>query len=135
MASSLNHPCPCGSGKKYKKCCSLYHQGKFPETPEILMRSRYSAYVLKLLSYVIKTTHASHPDTQRPLEAWMSDLSTFINDVKLMKLTILHAIVTSPTTGEVTFAIDSSLGGWKERSFFIKEGPQWFYQTGIVDES
>ena len=30
-----NDPCPCGSGKKYKKCCGLSQkQGGFVQTPE-----------------------------------------------------------------------------------------------------
>ena len=38
--------CPCGSGELYEKCCGVYHSGAaVPETPEQLMRSRYSAYV------------------------------------------------------------------------------------------
>ncbi|HHD72452.1 MAG TPA: zinc chelation protein SecC, partial [Epsilonproteobacteria bacterium] len=24
---SPNLPCPCQSGRKYKKCCALYHKG------------------------------------------------------------------------------------------------------------
>jgi hypothetical protein len=27
---SLNRPCPCGSGKKYKRCCS-WREGRLPE--------------------------------------------------------------------------------------------------------
>ena len=28
MAVGRNDPCPCGSGKKYKKCCMTAHQPK-----------------------------------------------------------------------------------------------------------
>lgn len=48
--------CPCGTQKRYMDCCGVYIQTKLqPETPEILMRSRYSAYVEENFSYIRKT--------------------------------------------------------------------------------
>ncbi len=44
-ALSKQKACPCGSGQAFKECCQRYHDGELPETPEKLMRSRYSAYV------------------------------------------------------------------------------------------
>ena len=35
---SRNRPCPCGSGKKYKRCCGLYH--KFRQDLQDLMVRR-----------------------------------------------------------------------------------------------
>ena len=52
-------PCPCGSGLDYARCCEPLHQGLAAATAEALMRSRYSAYVLKLHDYVQATWHAS----------------------------------------------------------------------------
>lgn len=52
--------CPCGSGRPYADCCGRYHGGAAAPTAEALMRSRYSAYVLKLEDY-LRTTW--HPDT------------------------------------------------------------------------
>jgi SEC-C motif-containing protein len=50
--------CPCGSNVNYADCCETYHLNKkLPATPEYLMRSRYSAYVLQLIDYLIETTH------------------------------------------------------------------------------
>ncbi len=46
--------CPCG-GNSYVTCCEPYHRGALAETAELLMRSRYSAYVLGLWDYVVKT--------------------------------------------------------------------------------
>ncbi len=48
--------CPCGSNKNYDACCGLYHLDKaIPATAEALMRSRYSAYVMAHIPYIIKT--------------------------------------------------------------------------------
>src|SRR5690606_41619638 len=57
-------PCPCGSGSSYQQCCQLWHQGPrrlMAPTAEALMRSRYSAFVLDELQYLLDTWH---PDTR-----------------------------------------------------------------------
>jgi len=53
--------CPCESGKPYSKCCEVFHLGTPAPTAEALMRSRYTAYVLGLEDYLLKTWH---PDTR-----------------------------------------------------------------------
>jgi SEC-C motif-containing protein len=48
--------CPCGSKKRYMDCCGIYIQKKVSaETPEALMRSRYSAFVEGNILYIRKT--------------------------------------------------------------------------------
>lgn len=48
--------CPCGSGKEYAQCCEVYiTEIEIPKTAEQLMRSRYSAYVKKEISYILRT--------------------------------------------------------------------------------
>ena|SRR6218665_1663610 len=50
--------CPCCSGKAYSECCeSILSEEQKPTTPEALMRSRYTAYTLCDVEYLIKTTH------------------------------------------------------------------------------
>jgi SEC-C motif-containing protein len=50
-------PCPCGSGE-YAACCGRLHSGaEIAASAEALMRSRYSAYVLGLESYLLATWH------------------------------------------------------------------------------
>ncbi|MDH2925266.1 SEC-C motif-containing protein [Nicoletella semolina] len=49
--------CPCQSQKQYADCCQPYHLGEaIPQTAEKLMRSRYSAYTLVNIPYIIATT-------------------------------------------------------------------------------
>ena len=53
--------CPCGSGEEFINCCEVYLKGqKSAESPEKLMRSRYSAFVKGDFDYVKSTWH---PDT------------------------------------------------------------------------
>ena len=48
--------CPCGSLKDYGVCCGKYHSGTASaETAEKLMRSRYSAFVLRNGDYLLST--------------------------------------------------------------------------------
>ena len=50
--------CHCGSGLNYRDCCKPYIKGKKnPPTPEALMRSRYSAYVVGAIDYLFETCH------------------------------------------------------------------------------
>ncbi|MCB9073188.1 MAG: YchJ family protein [Bdellovibrionaceae bacterium] len=48
--------CYCGSHKEFANCCEPYlNQTQWPETPETLMRSRYSAYVTGNIKYLKQT--------------------------------------------------------------------------------
>lgn len=48
--------CPCTQERLYHNCCQPYHNyTKRPNSAEQLMRSRYSAYALNLIDYIIKT--------------------------------------------------------------------------------
>ncbi len=48
--------CPCGTGKTYSSCCEKYiNKKEIPQTAELLMRSRYTAYVKKEVPYIIQT--------------------------------------------------------------------------------
>lgn len=53
--------CPCGTGKAYLNCCGRFlTQGAYPQRADLLMRSRYTAYVRGDIPYLTKTWH---PDT------------------------------------------------------------------------
>lgn len=48
--------CPCKSNKAYLDCCGKYIEDKaIPQSPEALMRSRYTAYSLADMDYIKKT--------------------------------------------------------------------------------
>jgi SEC-C motif-containing protein len=48
MAISSDSPCPCGSGRTFGQCCEpILKQTRLPATAEELMRSRYTAHVLR----------------------------------------------------------------------------------------
>ena len=48
--------CPCASNKPFQECCDIFISGAhLPSTPEQLMRSRYTAYVLGNIDYIANT--------------------------------------------------------------------------------
>lgn len=56
----MSKPCPCNPKVSYTQCCEPYHlHHKYPQTQEILMRSRYSAYVQQDIDYLRLTWHSS----------------------------------------------------------------------------
>ena len=99
--------CPCGSGAAYEACCGRYHAGPqhlLAATPEALMRSRYSAYVLGLREYVLDTWHAS----TRP-----EHLERFDSGLKWLGLTVKRVWTTGPDEGFVDFVARNKPPGGK----------------------
>lgn len=55
--------CPCRSGKSFQDCCQPCLQGSAAATAEVLMRSRYTAYVIEDEPYLLASWH---PVTRPP---------------------------------------------------------------------
>lgn len=128
---STPEPCACGSGWPYEACCGRWHaafaaSGQLTApTPEALMRSRYSAFVLDLRPYLLATWHAS----TRPAE-----LEPPEPGLKWLGLTVKAAAMQDLDHGTVEFVARSKLGGRAHRlhelSRFVREGGVWFYVDG-----
>jgi SEC-C motif domain protein len=70
-----NARCPCDPTRALDACCGRYLDGGLaPETPEALMRSRYSAYVLGRALYLRESWH---PRT-RPERVVLDDGTTWL---------------------------------------------------------
>ena len=91
------------------------------------MRSRYSAYVLGLTSYLMDTWHR---DT-RPGEPLVLDAG-----VKWLGLEVRSHTVLDADRARVHFVARSKQGGRAHRlvelSRFVREGGRWFYVDGSV---
>lgn len=129
--------CPCHSKKKYELCCKPYHEGKSPEDALKLMRSRYSAYALKLIDYVIDTTHPECLSYLNDRKSWKEDLLQFCEKTTFKDLKIIDVYL-EPAIGFITFVAYINQEGkdiaFTERSYFIFEDGKWFYRDGIVKE-
>ncbi len=118
--------CYCGSGKSYEACCGRLHSGaENAASAEALMRSRYSAYVLKLEDYLLATWH---PDT-RPAE-----LDLDADDTKWLGLNVKKHVRQDETHATVEFVARYRIAGkgyrLDELSRFVKQDGRWYYRDG-----
>ncbi len=119
--------CPCGSGEEYGSCCGRYiEEGVKAPTAEALMRSRYSAYVLKRAEYVVKTEMPA--PSKAEIDAAMADrefLSLQIVDrsrggVLDRKGIVEYRAIYSDGRREATL---------HERARFLKKRGAWLYDS------
>jgi SEC-C motif-containing protein len=123
-------PCPCGAGQPYVDCCGAWHaglaEGVHAPTPEALMRSRYSAYVLGLIDYLLATWHPSTAPGELELPP-----------LKWLGLELRHAQATGDA-GVVEFVARCRDGGQAQRlhetSRFVREEGRWYYIDGQMAE-
>ena len=114
--------CPCGTGKAFDACCARWHVNLQAPTAEALMRSRYSAYVLKNETYLLATWHVTTRPPSLGFEA----------HTKWLGLVVNSATETGADKAEVDFVARYRVGGnpavrLHERSRFVREDGQWFY--------
>lgn len=88
-------PCPCGLGE-FSLCCGRFiSHSALPDTPEQLMRSRYSAFVLKDENYLRYTWHPDYCPS--------SPLFDNAAPIKWLRLSIVRSALTDATHGLVEF--------------------------------
>lgn len=125
--------CHCKSGRLYDECCGPLLAGeRIALTAEALMRSRYTAYVVRDIAYLLRSWHLStRPDK--------------INPDDILEWHDLHIVRTEKgmevdSEGIVEFKAISFFQKkeWRlhEVSHFVKEDGHWLYVDGdIKDES
>ncbi|WP_129778867.1 YchJ family protein [Peristeroidobacter soli] len=127
MKRPIETPCPCGSSQAHERCCGRWHAGEPAPDAESLMRSRYSAFVMRNEPYLLATWHG----TQRPKSI------EFDPNQKWLGLKIVDSRGTGADTAEVEFIARFRIGGGSaarlhERSRFVREGGRWFYVDGDI---
>ncbi|MBN1525608.1 MAG: YchJ family protein [Spirochaetales bacterium] len=124
--------CPCGSEKDYKQCCGPYLSGQADApTAELLMRSRYTAYVKHHIDYIEQTHDLGERDEESREETrkW-SENSTWLG------LEILGTSKGSAEddTGTVEFIAKYKQSGQihehHETSEFQKINGKWYFKEG-----
>lgn len=123
--------CACGSKQDYVTCCEPYlHDKQQPETPEALMRSRYTAYCLADIEYVQKTMRGRALMGFDPVNA-----ERWAKRVHWISLSVLEAVLDSSCKGHVefiaTFIDGHTLKSIHEKSEFIQEAGCWYYVDGV----
>lgn len=115
------NPCPCGTGRPLAACCGRHLDGEPAPTPEALMRSRYTAFVLGDVAHLRRTWDpATRPRrlTLDPMTVWTG-------------LDVL-ATTSDADAGTVTFRAHHDGGVLAERSRFTCTGGVWRYVDGVL---
>ena len=119
--------CPCGRPLSFADCCGAVHAGRArAATAESLMRSRYSAFVVGDVAYLVRSWHPSTRPTGLRLDAaqrW--------EKLEIVATTgggLLHA------EGTVEFRAHYRIGADRdvlhERSRFVRHDGLWTYLDG-----
>ena len=131
MEGDASGRCPCLSGLPYPECCGPFHDGTAAPTAERLMRSRYSAYALGLVQYLLDTWHPRTRPTELLLDA----------DIHWYRLDILARsrggmLDTEGTVDfEAFYRSGAHRGSQHENSRFLRESGRWFYVDGDTIEA
>ena len=120
--------CSCQSGLTYADCCCPLHQGTPAADAEKLMRSRYTAFVLQNIDYIIHTTV---PAQQPLLDA--AALAQWAAQIEWLGLDVLRH---EPNAGKHHAVVEfvayfAGAGGKREthyeRSAFVLANGRWYF--------
>lgn len=117
--------CPCGSGAPLEECCGRFlHGGLLPDTAEQLMRSRYTAYVLQDVDYLVETQ--ADPDREA-VAKWAAEA----------EFTGLEVRDATPDEVEfvATWRVGPEVHRHHERSRFERRGGRWIYLDGRAPQA
>ncbi|WP_206485540.1 YchJ family metal-binding protein [Thalassotalea sp. G2M2-11] len=133
--------CFCGNSKAFEQCCQLIITGdKQANTPESLMRSRYSAYASNNADYIYQT-YAEQSKAQQSL----TDIAAWASQTQWLRLSVLQSDditldeyihgndKTLPVVHFIAFYLhDKTFYHMEEASRFTIEDQQWRYLDGDI---
>lgn len=127
--------CPCGSTLPFEGCCgSIITEKRKAQTAEELMRSRYTAFTLGDVEYLMKSWH---PQTRNLSEK--REIQNWAKSVRWIKLEIINTAggQQGDMAGTVTFIAyyreKGKLKTIKEKSSFTIVDGYWVYVSGIYE--
>ncbi len=120
----MSKKCPCGSNSFYSDCCHKIHTNIVNAlTPEQLMRSRYTAFTMANINYLMISWHSTTRDNS---PASKKELMQWSKSVTWLKLEILNTTVNT-VEFKAYFYENGTLECIHENSLFIKENNHWVY--------
>ena len=123
-----NDPCPCGSGKKYKRCCWLVENIE----PATDIRVVDEAVTGRLLAWV----HREHGDRVRAMEPWLPE-ALWTDDEAATLAAMLLAYETYATSGwPICLELpESLLRAWspRERRWLDEQRASWFSVWDVLE--
>ena len=124
--------CPCGSGQAYSECCEPIIRGeRAAETPEKVMRARYSAYAKVETDYLLVSLHPDKRDDHDP-----ENTQRWADNAEWHGLEIIKTVDGGPEDyeGDVEFRASYTHKGGREihheLAHFKKDEDIWYYVEG-----
>lgn len=100
------------------------------------MRSRFSAYAVGDVDYLIATTDPAGPQFRADRDRWAEEIAEFCKRTRFEKLGVTHASEDGDR-GEVVFFAKLSRDGedvsFAERSRFTRVAGRWLYHSGELE--
>ena len=131
----MSENCPCHSDQTYADCCQPVHLGKIRPSPTQLMRSRYAAYALGNVRYILQTEHPNPPRAAKEQAAHRRSLKEFCQTTQFLGLEILDAAMLDDKQATVTFRATLLQGGqdasFTEKSLFELRNGRWVYVSAL----
>lgn len=128
--------CTCGTGKPSQDCCDPILDGTRPaETPEALMRARYTAFTRANVDFLMSSIHSSKRGEHDP-----KSIRKWATGAQWLGLEIIHTDGGGPedSSGEVEFKARFREKGRRqehhELASFQKEDGKWVFFDGSAPQ-
>ena len=129
--------CGCGLDADYASCCRPCHDGSSPaSTPEMLLRSRFTAYSYRLPDYLMSTTAPEGPEWQSNAAKWKKELLSYTDKFNFLRLRVGDEESTSDEASTISFRAQIvqkgtiNLMDLCETSQMVKRDGKWLYLDG-----
>ncbi|MCW2949083.1 MAG: hypothetical protein JWN41_96 [Thermoleophilia bacterium] len=129
--------CPCGSGRPRSECCQpVLDRQRDADTAEALMRSRYTAFVVNDVDWIMDS---HHPDTVAEIDR--DEVANWSGQSEWLGLTIRDTRDGGPDDSEgiVDFRARYRLDGREvnhvERARFVRADGAWRFHSVAADEA
>ena len=128
MKPDRNGACPCGTGRKAKRCCLQSVEGAVPAAdPEALLRARFCAYAWGAVDYLMATTSGAAVSRD---PAWSAKLVEYCSAVSVVDLEIFES-ETGQDTGSVRYRARLTHHGSpfaiEEHALYARVNGRWTY--------
>ena len=126
-----NSPCGCGSGLEYRQCCGVQHLGlEQSNTPDQVLRARYTAFKYGIADYIIDSSHPTAEDYQRYMvearaskrsgsERWKREILQLSHKEGLLYLGL--EVVSTEVTGDFATVIFRALFRQEDGAYMAVE--------------
>ena len=126
-------PCHCGQAIPLEACCGPFLQGtQYPQTAEQLMRSRYTAYALGHIDWIVES---QSPDGRAHMDRKATEEWSKRAEWHKMEVLEVQQGQADDAEGIVAFKAYYTLGGedieHHEIASFRKEDDTWYFVDGV----